>query len=169
MKRNNLLAMGLVVVALVVSNLDKLPKDLSSIGELLGNLTTDTDTAVVPELPTPTGDNLVAANSIKNLLQGKPEMAHSCAQLWWGIAETISNDNTKKLIKTTAQVREANLLSGKLTFAGRTPPSSELVDAALAGLKQAMGGLPNRQMTEEDRSVIAEYFRAISWGAAQAQ
>lgn len=141
-------------------------KDSPQLLEQLKGLAVSKATIDAPELPEPLAYR-DTAESISTALSGQPEAAHSCCQLWWGIADTLLADD--QLITSTKEVREANLLAGKLTFAGRTPPSPAVLTIAGDGLKQAMGGTPNRELTSDDRSKLIDYFRAIAWGAAQAK
>lgn len=161
MKNKNLVFWALIAGAAILY-----VKDSPQLVDQLKGLLASSASIEAAELPEPLnyrGD----AEAVRTALAGHPEMAHSCCQLWWGIADTLFADD--KLITTTKQVRDANQMAGKLTFAGRTPPSSAVVDAANAGLVELFGGTPNRELTGDERAQLVNYFRAIAWGASQAQ
>jgi hypothetical protein len=162
MKSKNLVFYAIIGLAGVMY-----AKDNPQLLEHLQGLVQSEATIDAPQLPEPTGADRTVADAVAKALAGQPEQARSCCQLWWGLADVLIADG--KLISTTKQVRDATKMAGKLTFGGRTAPDSGVLSIVEAGQREALGGTPNRALSQDDRTRLVQYFRAIAWGAAQAQ
>lgn len=86
------------------------------------------------------------------------------SRLWGDLAGLIEMDSDNEVIKTTAEIREANSVSGRLMnlklqgkYPGLTEAAREIVVDSI--------GMNNVVINEETRAKAIDAFRALSWAA----
>lgn len=88
------------------------------------------------------------------------------AVLWRDLGLLIAMDDENEVIKTTAEIREANSVSGRLINTELKGKYPDLSQAARDVVVTAVG-MDNVILTEELRSKAKEAFMTLSWAAYQ--
>lgn len=95
---------------------------------------------------------------------GSREDAMKLSGLWADLAGLIEMDSDNEVVKTTAEIREANSVSGKLMNLQMKGKYNGLAQAAEQVVVDAVGK-NNVVINEETRASAVDAFRALSWGA----
>lgn len=133
----------------------------------------NTPTVVVPqvEIPEPAeGElkdlSLKVAEILQNGDASRKTDGIVLAELWRDLSLLISMDKDNEVVKTTAEIKEANAVAGKLINAELKGKYEGLTEAAREVVVKAIG-INNVTLTEELRSKAAEAFMTLSWAAYQ--
>ena len=88
------------------------------------------------------------------------------AVLWRDLGLLIAMDNENEVIKTTAEIREANSVAGRLINAELKGKYPDLAQTSRDVVVAAIGTY-NVMLTEELRNKAKEAFMILSWAAYQ--
>lgn len=157
-------AILLVGIALIAIGFFK--PDLSSVIPSGGKTTI---TVPVIEVAEPTDPELKEkALKVAELLSGpnSKQDAAKLSELWDDLASLIAMDEENEIVKTTAEIREANSVSGQLMNLKLQNEYEGLAEAAKNIVVDSIGD-DNIIINEEIRNKAVDAFRALSWGAYQ--
>lgn len=109
---------------------------------------------------------MAVSNVLKDGTSDRKVDGLALASLWKDLAALIMMDKENEVLRTTAELREANAVSGKLMDLNLKGKYDGLPEAARAVVVYAIGD-NNVVLTEEMRAKAAEAFEALSWAAYQ--
>jgi len=156
----------LLLVGVVLLGIGFFKPDLPSIIPSIGKPNT---VVSVIEVAEPTDPDLrEKALKITEILSGpnSKQDAAKLSQLWDDLASLIAMDAENEIIKTTAEIREANSVSGQLMNLKLKNQYEGLAETAKSILVDSIGD-DNIIINEDIRNKAADAFRALSWGAYQ--
>lgn len=124
--------------------------------------------AVVVDKPSD-ADILTAATKVVDILRNNNASSDDCLRLsglYYDMAQLISLDGDKQLVRNTEEVRQANRISGLMLRMNINDKYPNLASAMNTVVVTSMGD-DNVPLTPELRKKATDAFSALSWACTQ--